>query len=309
MQKNKTEIKYFILTALIISLPTLVFFILATFVIQIINGSIGWQILTLYGFALILAFIITAGWAIFNPALSDAMLTLRRLLRFESLSNPLLLRLSIQAPGTYHHSLNVSNLSQRASKSIGANSLLVRTAAYYHDIGKLEQPMNFIENQAENEIPQSESTEKIRGSAQIIIAHVKNGIKIAKENNLPDEIIDLIAEHHGTTKAWYFYKKAVEKGLKIKKTDFRYPGPKPQSKESAVLMIADCAEATARAEQNLTKESISQIVNNAISERLEENQFKNSDLTENDLIKIKNSMISTLLSIYHQRMRYSQNYD
>lgn len=304
MKRNKFENKYFLLTVLVVFAPILVFFILENLLFQTIHFSFLSKIIISCFFSIILAFIITAGIAIFNPTVDNAMFSLRRLLRFESLSNPLLLKLSIQSPGTYHHSLNVSNLAQRASKSIGANSLLIRTAAYYHDIGKLSHPMLYIENQADNEIPITESVQQIKSSAQKIISHVENGIKIAKENNLPEEIIDLIAEHHGTTRVLYFYKKAIEKGIKIKKTDFCYPGPKPQSKESAILMISDCVEAAARAEKNLSKDIIIKIIDNIIAERLQENQFKNSDLSENDIVKIKNSTVDTLMSIYHQRIKY-----
>lgn len=304
MKKHKFENKYFLLTVLVVFVPILIFFILANYLLQTIHFSLIPKILIYSLFSIILSFIITAGVAIFNPTIDNAMFTLRRLLRFESLSNPLLLKLSIQAPGTYHHSLNVSNLAQRACKSIGANSLLIRTAAYYHDIGKLFNPMLFVENQAESEIPITESVSQIKNSAQKIISHVENGIKIANENNLPEEIIDMIAEHHGTTKVLYFYKKAVEKGVKIKKTDFRYPGPKPQSKESAVLMISDCIEAAVRAEQTLNKDIITQIVDDIITEKLDESQFVDSNLADSDIIKIKNSLIDTLMSIYHQRIRY-----
>ena len=251
-----------------------------------------------------MAILMTAALSIINPAVSDAMLTLRRLLRFESLSNPLLMKLSITAPGTYHHSMNVSNLAQRACKAIGADSLLVRTAAYYHDIGKVSNPTLFIENQAESEIPRDESAEEIRDAANKIISHVEKGVQIAGEHNLPDSIVNLIAEHHGTTRAWFFYRRAVEKGLKIKRTDFRYKGPIPQTKESAILMISDCVEAAARAEQVLTKEIISNIVDSIIEERLKENQFKNASFTETDLLQIKKSLVDTLFSIYHQRISY-----
>lgn len=306
MKKNKIEIKYFILFSLISSLPIFIFFMLGIYLIQIVSVSLFYQIIILFGFSLVLATIMTTALSIINPAVSDAMLTLRRLLRFESLSNPLLMKLSIMAPGTYHHSMNVSNLAQRACKAIGADSLLVRTAAYYHDIGKVDNSTLFIENQAESEIPQEESAESIRDTANKIISHVENGVKITEEHNLPDSIVNLIAEHHGTTRAWLFYSKAVEKGLKIKRTDFRYKGPIPQTKESAVLMISDCVEAAARAEQILTKDTIADIVNNIIEERLKENQFKNINFTEGDLEKIKKSLIDTLLSIYHQRIRYTK---
>lgn len=304
MKKHKIEIKYFILFSLIASLPIFIFFILGIYLIQIISVSLIYQILIIFVFSLILAAIMTTALSIINPAVSDAMLTLRRLLRFESLSNPLLMKLSIVAPGTYHHSMNVSNLAQRACKAVGADSLLVRTAAYYHDIGKIDDPNIFIENQAESEIPQDESVKEIKNTANKIIGHVENGVRIAEENNLPDNIVNLIAEHHGTTRAWLFYRKAVEKGLKIKRSDFRYKGPIPQTKESAILMISDCVEAAIRAELFLTKPVMTEIVNNIIEERLKENQFKNAGFSENDIEKIRNSLIDTLLSIYHQRISY-----
>lgn len=306
MKKKRIEIKYFVLFSLISSLPIFIFFILGIYLIQTISVSLIYQILIIFAFSLILAAIFTAALSIINPAVSDAMLTLRRLLRFESLSNPLLMKLSIVAPGTYHHSLNVSILAQRACKAIGADSLLVRTAAYYHDIGKIENPSIFIENQSESEIPQDETADEIKEMANKIINHVENGVRVAEENNLPDNIINLIAEHHGNTRAWLFYKKAIERGLKIKRTDFRYKGPIPQTKESAILMISDCIEAAVRAESNLTKESISEIVNNIIEEKLKENQLKNVSFSENDLIKVKKTLVDTLLSIYHQRISYNQ---
>jgi putative nucleotidyltransferase with HDIG domain len=279
---------------------------LGIYLIQTVSVSLFYQVLIVFGFSLILAIIMTTALSIINPAVSDAMLTLRRLLRFESLSNPLLMKLSISAPGTYHHSMNVSNLAQRACKIVGADSLLVRTAAYYHDIGKIVDPRLFIENQAESEIPHDESAEDIRETANKIIGHVQNGIKIAEEHNLPDSIVSLITEHHGTTRAGFFYRKAVEKGLKMKRTDFRYKGPVPQSKESAILMISDCVEAAVRAEQVLTKSDIANIVNSIIEEKLKENQFKNAGFEEADLEKIKKSLVDTLYSIYHQRISYSK---
>ncbi|MCL5019199.1 MAG: HDIG domain-containing protein, partial [Patescibacteria group bacterium] len=248
--------------------------------------------------------IITVGIAIFNPILSEAMTILRRMLRIDNLSNPLLSKLSSEAPGTYHHSLNVSALAQKAAKAIGADSLLVRTAAYYHDIGKLENPTLYVENQSGMEIPTAEDGESIKKNAKEIISHVENGVKIAQIYKLPEEIIDLITEHHGTTKALYFYGKAKEKGLKMKRTDFKYPGPIPQSKESAILMLSDCVEATTRSMANLTSEQINEIVDRTIEERLNENQLKNSNLSEKDLDIIGKNLKENLRSIYHQRIEY-----
>lgn len=229
------------------------------------------------------------------------------MLRIESLSNPLLMKLSTDAPGTYHHSLNVSNLAQKAAKAINADSLLVRTAAYYHDLGKLDSPELYVENQSEIEIPTKEDAESIRSHANAIISHVKQGVVMAENYKLPVEVIDLIKEHHGTTRALYFYGIAKEKGLKIKKTDFRYAGPTPQSKESAILMLADCVEAATRATPSLTPQKIKSIVETTIEDRLEDNQFKNANLSELELAKVKTSLEETLRTIYHQRIAYKRH--
>lgn len=234
-------------------------------------------------------------------------MTLRRLLRYDSLSHPLITRLSYEAPGTYHHSINVSNLSQKAAKSIGADSLLVRVASYYHDIGKLENPRLYIENQSGDEIPDTDNESLIKVNAEKIIAHVKDGIKIAKEYNLPEEIIDIISQHHGTTRALYFYELAKEKKLKIKKTDFRYAGPAPQTRESAIIMLADSVEAATRAIPQLTDEKIRSIVENTIADKSNDSQFKSCNFDRNNLNSIKESLISSLQAIYHQRIQYTKN--
>jgi putative nucleotidyltransferase with HDIG domain len=252
--------------------------------------------------SLLLGILINNGFFIFIPDFKDSVMALRQMYRFESLSHPLLLRLSYEAPGTYHHSINVSILSQKAAKAIGADALLVRLGAYYHDIGKLEIPTQYIENQSGAEIPHTEDAESIRKDANKIISHVKQGIEIAEENHLPAEVINLISEHHGTTRVLYFYELAKEKGLNIKKTDFKYSGPTPQSKEAVILMLADSCEAAARAVSNLSKEGIAELVSNAIEDKISEHQIENSGISQNDLTKVKDSLIETLSSIYHQRM-------
>jgi len=303
---KKTSKKYMVYLSIFISLLSFLILLISDYIIVLLDPSIAVKILILIISAIFMGVILTAGILIFNPVLSEAMVTLRRLLRIESLSNPLLLRLSTKAPGTYHHSLNVSALAQKAARVVGADSLLVRTAAYYHDIGKLENPTLFIENQSGQQIPTEEDADSIRKSAKEIISHVEDGVKIAKRYNLPENIIDTILEHHGTTKALYFYGKAKEHGLKIKKTDFKYPGPIPQSKESAILMLADCVEATTRSMPNLTANQINEIVDKAVSERVAEKQFKNSNLSERDLAAISKSLKENLLSIYHQRIEYNK---
>ena len=227
-------------------------------------------------------------------------------LQFESLSHPLLLKMSWLAPGTFHHAINVSILAQRAAEAIGADALLVRVAAYYHDLGKIGKPSLFIENQSGEEIPRSEEGKEIKDTVAQIINHVDAGVLIATKNKMPGQIIDLIAEHHGTTKVIYFYEKAKEQGLAIKQTDFRYTGPAPQSREAAVLMLADSVEAAARSVAVLTRSVIAQIVENTIKDKLGLNQFAQAGLRQNDLEMMKTALIEALGSIYHQRIQTNE---
>ncbi|MCX6808181.1 MAG: HDIG domain-containing protein [Candidatus Berkelbacteria bacterium] len=239
---------------------------------------------------------------VLDPTMQQLISALRPIFRFESLSHPLLLKMAYNAPGTFHHAINVSILAQKAAKSIGADALLVRVAAYYHDLGKIEHPIKFIENQAGTEIPRSEDAKSIRTNAQIIINHVKSGVVLAQKNKLPIEVIDLIKQHHGTTRVLYFYEKAKERGLKIKQTDFRYDGPAPESREAAILMLADSVEAATRSIPNLTAETIETITSNTIADRLAEQQFDAVKFEDGDLDKIKLSLNETLRAIYHQRI-------
>lgn len=293
----------------LISITLFVFlvFLITDFLVILLEPAFSGRMLIFLCSAAFIGIILTIGVSAFNPILSEITTTLRKMLRIGNLSNPLLLKLSSNAPGTYHHSLNVSTLAQKAAKAIGADSLLVRTASYYHDIGKLDNPTAYVENQSGLEIPTAEDEDSIKKNAKIIISHVENGIRIAKSHDLPEKIIDMIAEHHGTTRALYFYGKAKEKGLKIKRTDFKYPGPIPQSKESAILMFSDCAEATTRSMSNLTSEQINDIVKKSIEERKGENQLKNSGLSEKELGIIGKSLAENLRSIYHQRIDYKNN--
>ncbi len=304
MKTKKYEKNYFLISITALTIVSLIFFSITYSVARTTELSPAFASLILIVMSLALAFLVSFGYTWFSQTLSDAMMIFRRRLHWNSLTNPLLLRLSDEAPGTYHHSIMVSNIAQKACKSIGADSLLVRTAAYYHDIGKLDEPLAYVENQADIEIPSDENAATIRKNAKTIISHVKKGQKIAVENDMPEDMIDLISEHHGTTKTLFFYEKAKDRGLKIKKTDFRYPGPIPQTKESVILMLADCVEATARAYESLSKKDIENIVSSSIEERLSDNQFKNANLSEAELAKIRRSIIESLNSIYHQRIKY-----
>jgi len=303
---KKVSKKYMYYLSALIALFAFIILLITDYLVSLLEPSLSYKLLIFLCSAAFIGAILTIGIFTFNPVLSEAMVTLRRMLRAENLSNPLISKLSSEAPGTYHHSLNVSALAQKAAKVIGADSLLVRTAAYYHDIGKLENPTMYVENQSGLEIPTAEDADSIKNNAKAIISHVENGIKIAKTYKLPEEIIDMIGEHHGTTKALYFYGKAKEKGLKIKKTDFKYPGPIPQSKESAILMLSDCVEATTRSMSNLTSDQINDIVDKTIEERLDENQFRSSNLSEKDFEVIGTCLKENLRSIHHQRIDYKK---
>jgi len=301
---NKKFSKPIYLLIVIVSL--FVFIVnLATFYLgNHLNSSNYIQIVFLIIGAIFIGTAIGVGATILNPTLSDAMITLRRLMRAENLSNPLLMKLSTTAPGTYHHSLNVSTLAQKAAKMIKADSLLVRTAAYYHDIGKIENPEIFVENITDSEIDLNDETIDIKKNAEEIISHVEKGVEIAQKNNLPDEIINLIKEHHGTTYALYFFSKAKENGLKIEKTDYRYKGPIPQSKESVILMLSDCVEAITRSTKDLDAKKIKDIVKNTIEDKINDKQISGSDISNSELNKIGISLENTLISIYHQRIQY-----
>lgn len=306
MKKIKSENKYLALFTILLAIISFIFFFAAAVLYEYIS-NLGLRILFLLVLAVIFAFVLSYGILILSSTVKDAMITLRRMLRIENLSNPLLLRLAEEAPGTYHHSMNVSNIAQNAAKAIGANSLLVRVASYYHDIGKLNNPLIFIENQGHKEIPRDEDAQYIRHLSKKIISHVKEGVNIARDNNLPDDITDLISQHHGTSRVLYCFEKAKEKGLKIKKTDFRYSGPIPQTKESVILMLSDIVEAAARASEDLSSNAIVNIVDNAISDKTDDKQIKGSIVADAEIVKIRTSLIKSLGAIYHQRIRYIQN--
>lgn len=226
------------------------------------------------------------------------------LLELCDLNSPLLRELSQKVPGTFQHSLQVANLAEEACYKIGGNALLVRTGAMYHDIGKMEHPRYFTENQVGEVSPHSElSAEE---SAQIIIGHVIKGIEIAKENKLPEAVIDFIRTHHGTTTTKYFlhhYKKLHE-GERINEDLFKYPGPIPFSKETAILMMADGVEASSRSLKKYDAIAIDELVDRIIDYQISENQFLNADITFRDINQIKKIFKKRLMNIYHVRIEY-----
>jgi putative nucleotidyltransferase with HDIG domain len=231
------------------------------------------------------------------------------LLELADASHRLLRRLQIEAPGTYNHSLQVANIAEACAESIHVNSLLCRVASYYHDVGKINKADYFIENQQSGENRHLNLSPSV--SLLIIIGHVKDGIELAKEYNLPTSIFPFIQQHHGTTLVEYFYHRACNQPQQpngdaptISETQYRYPGPKPRSKECAIVMIADAAESATRAMTEPNAPRIEQLVEDLIMKRLLDGQFDECDLTMRELETIRRACVRILLGIYHGRIAY-----
>ena len=224
-------------------------------------------------------------------------------------NQPLLKRLQFEAPGTYHHSLMVANLCEAAAEAIGANPILARVGAFYHDIGKLKRPLFFVENQSYFGIENPHTKLNPRLSKMVITAHPKDGVEIAKEYGLPPIIYNFILQHHGEGLASYFYNQAVkEEGVEnVKEEQFRYTGPKPNMKETAILMIADAVESAVRSLKNPTPEEIEAIINKIIIERLNDTQLADSPLTLRDIKTIAATFSRILRGMQHNRIKYQEN--
>lgn len=299
--RNRSQL---FLTTIVIALSYSVCYIALNIIIEGDFKEIDWltvgylgisALLTLLAYPLIYAFEKVFGF------ISDVTL-----LELADTNNKLLRELSRKAPGTFQHSLQVANLSEAATDLIGGNALLIRTAALYHDIGKMEAPMYFIENQSTGLNPHDELS--YEESAQIIIRHVINGIEIAKKNGVPDKIIDFIRTHHGTTKTGYFFKMYMNENPDENPDEvagmFTYPGPIPFSKESAVLMMADSVEAASRSLKEPDALSIDKLVEGIIDNQMREGQFENADITLRDIRQIKKMFKKMLMNIYHVRIEY-----
>ena len=218
-------------------------------------------------------------------------------------NQPLLKDLITQAPGTYHHSLMVANISANCVEAIGGDSQLARVACYYHDIGKLEHPLFFIENLPGN----MESPHKMLSaeeSVHIIFNHVTKGVEILKQHQLPQGVIDICAQHHGTTLMKYFYAEALKNNPDVKEEDFRYPGPKPQTKEAAIINIVDSAEAATRAMKEPTLEKVEALVHSIIVNRLEDEQFVECDITMKEIAIVEKMIVTSLNGTFHSRIEY-----
>lgn len=228
------------------------------------------------------------------------------MIELSNTNRPLLQQLSEVAPGTFQHSMQVSTLVVAAAHRIGANATLVRTGALYHDIGKMVNPIFFTENQVEGIDPHAGLTEK--ESARIIIDHVAEGVRIAKKNNLPQQIIDFIETHHGKGKAKYFYNSYVNNHPDeiVDEEDFTYPGPNPFTRETAILMMADTVEAASRSLKENTKEAITELVNRLIDSQLSDGLFKNAPITFKDIEQVKEVFCDKLVSMRHLRVAYPE---
>ena len=224
------------------------------------------------------------------------------LLELENPNQSLLKDLSLKAPGTYHHSILVSNLASKAASDIKANILLVRVGSLYHDIGKIPNASYFIENQKRFNI--HDKLKNPQRSAEIIKVHVKDGLDLAKKAKLPKELLHFIESHHGTSDVFYFLSKAREKKIKIDLSKFSYEGPLPQTKEAAILMLADSIEAKTRASDSLTTKNIKEIVSQIMDYKFKKNQLSESDLSLKEIKIIKKSFINTLTTMYHKRVKY-----
>ncbi len=226
------------------------------------------------------------------------------LLELSDTNSRLLKELSNKAPGTFHHSLQVANLAEAAANAIGANAMLTRVGALYHDIGKMNNPTFFTENQVTNVNPHDEL--EPRDSARIIINHVIEGIELAQKNNLPDRVIDFIRTHHGTTRVYYFYKKEQEQNPEADESEFTYPGPIPFSKETAILMMSDSVEAASKSLVNPTYPVIEEFVEKIVNGQMKSNQFLNANITFKEIEIVKKVLKQKLTNIYHLRVEYPE---
>jgi putative nucleotidyltransferase with HDIG domain len=225
-----------------------------------------------------------------------------RLLELMTPSNPLLKRLMVSAPGTYNHSIVAANLAEAAAEAVGANPVLARVGCYFHDIGKIRRPHFFVENQAD--IGNIHENLSPTTSSDILNAHVTEGVELLRQYHFPTAICEIVQQHQGTTVKRYFYRQALEQGLEVREDDFRYPGPRPRSKEAAIVMIADTVEASARTLKDRSTESIREHVHRMIQGFVRDGQLDECDLSFKDLLLVEEAMSNMVVSIYHARIDY-----
>ena len=290
----------FIRVAAVNILVISIFFLLHVYEIHAFRENIIYVILNAV-FALILTLVMMPFFETFFSRTTSI-----KLIELSDFNNPLLKKLMLEAPGTYHHSLMTASIAEQAAEAIGANPLLARVGSYFHDIGKLKGPEYFIENQSSGGVnPHDALTPAM--SSLILVSHVKDGVALAKKYNIDKAILDNIEQHHGTTMMHFFYHKALESKKDSNIDNFRYPGPKPQTKEAAILMIADSAEAACRAIDDPTAVRIRETVEKIINNKFTDGQFSECPITLRDLQIIGDSVISSLIGIYHARIEYKDN--
>lgn len=285
----------------IINIMIIIMFILLSFekyeLIQLlIHASFGVG-------AAILSAVLTIGLLPFFET-GLGILSDNKLLSLANPNQPLIRKILTDAPGTYHHSVMVANLSESACEAIGANGLLARVGSYYHDIGKTIRPHYFIENQVAIRNPHDFI--EPRESADIIIGHVTNGVRMLKEHHLPKEIIDIAAQHHGTSLVEYFYRIEKQKNPDVNEADFRYPGPKPQTKEAGIISICDASEAAVRSLTEPSPEKIEEIVGAIVNSKLMDGQLDETPLTLQEVHKIRDTVCESLKGIFHTRIQYPE---
>lgn len=282
-------------------------YLVMIYIFQFLNGISSNDILEQSGYGIFNGFIstvLTMGLLPVFEYLFDITTDIT-LLELSDLNRPILKRLTLEAPGTYHHSIVVGNLAEAAAKALGANPLLARVGAYYHDIGKIDKPEYFVENQMGVKSKHEKLTPSM--SALILESHVKEGIELAEKERLPKKVIDLVKEHHGTTLMTYFYKKALDKGgAKTDEAEYRYPGPKPRSKEAAILMLADAVEAASRTLEDPKPARIMSLIKKIIMDKFEQGELEECELTLKDLHIIEDSFLPILIGVFHPRIDYPE---
>lgn len=291
-------------TSIGVSISNLVFI---GFYLLMTQTSYGLTELVFYGVAAfvsgILSSTLTVGLMPFFES-TFGFLSDMKLIELSNPNHPLLKKILIEAPGTYHHSVMVANLSDTACEAVGANGLLARVGAYYHDIGKTVRPHYFIENQHAGKNPHDALPPK--KSKDIIIAHAEDGAKMLEKHKMPTEIVDIARQHHGTSLLKFFVFKAKELEEEVNEAEFRYAGPKPQTKEIAIISIADSVEAAVRSMKEPTTEKISTLVKAIISDKLKDGQFDECDLSMKELKKVEKTICETLNGIFHNRIEYPE---
>lgn len=270
------------------------------FKLDLQNGIVFSGEVTANGF---LSVVLALGFAPFFESLFHITTSIR-LIELATPNHPLLKELMTHAPGTYSHSITTANLAEAAAEELKANPLLVRAGSYFHDIGKMKRPMFFAENQFGIKNPHDETNPSL--SRLIIESHVKEGVELARSHNLPREIVDIIAQHHGTTLMRPFYFKAIEDGEEVPEEEYRYNGEKPKTKEAAIVMLADSVEAAVRSIGKRTPERIEKVVRSVIQEKLQDGQLDESPLTFRDLEKITQAFVKVLSGMYHNRLEYPE---